>query len=125
MGVITILGGYFFLSDDLSVIGSLVALVTIAAILAVVVSCGVSISAISHSTVVGIAILWLGLYGLGFALTQLPSSYPTPDRLLANLPNVLRGYYDLQQVIRLLVAAVIASTVVAIVGCGYFSRRDV
>jgi ABC-type transport system involved in multi-copper enzyme maturation permease subunit len=125
MGLIAIVGGYFFLSDDLSIVGSMVALIMIAAVLGVVVSCGVSVSAVSNSTVVGIAVLWVVVYGVGISLTFLPSSFPAPDRLLANLPNILRGYYDLDAMTRLVGISLGCSLAAAIVGASYFARRDV
>jgi ABC-type transport system involved in multi-copper enzyme maturation permease subunit len=125
MGFIAILGGYLFLSDDLSLVGSAVALVMIASVLAVVVSCGVSVSAISNSTVVGIAVLWFVIYGVGVGLTFLPATFPAPDRLLANLPNILRGYYDVEAMTRLVTVSIGCSIAVAIVGLGYFARRDI
>jgi hypothetical protein len=125
MGFLAVAGGYFFLNDDLSFQGCAAALSMIAAVLAVIVSCGVSVSAVSNSTVVGIAILWVAVYGVGFLLTLLPSSYPAPDRLLVNLPNVLRGYYDVEMLTRLLLGSVVTSVVVSILGMTYFARRDV
>ena len=125
MGSLAVLGGYIFLNDDLSFRGCAAALAMIAAVLAVIVSCGVSVSAISNSTVVGIAVVWGTVYGAGFLLTLLPSTYPAPDRLLVNLPNVLRGYYDVHLLIRLLVGSVVTSIAVSLVGMAYFARRDV
>jgi hypothetical protein len=125
MGGLAMIGGYFFLNSDLSLRGCAAALVTIAAFLAVLVSFGVAVSAVSNSTVVGIAILWVVIYGAGFALTLLPASIPAPDRLLNNLPNVLRGYYDVQLLTRILLGSLVASTLAAVIGMAYFSRRDI
>src|SRR5215471_5678209 len=61
----TILGTYLVMG--------VMALATVAALLAVVVSLGVTLSAIVNSTVFGIAILWFALYGSGFALSLLPN----------------------------------------------------
>ena len=73
--------GSFFLHPDLSLLGSLVALLTVAALLTTVITCGVTVSAIANSTVLGIALLWVVLYGVGFALTLLPASFMSPARI--------------------------------------------
>ncbi len=125
MGLVALCGSFFFLHEDLSLAGSLVALVTVAALLAAVISCGVTVSAIFNSTLVGIAVLWMVLYGTGFALSLLPARYPTPDRALQSLPYILRGYYDLQALARLVGWSALVSCVMALVGLVYFSRRDV
>ena len=68
--------------EHLQLGGCLVALATVAAILALVITCGVSVSALSNNTVVSIAIVWITLYGVGFLLSFLPEQYPSPDRVL-------------------------------------------
>ncbi|HZT81672.1 MAG TPA: ABC transporter permease, partial [Gemmataceae bacterium] len=105
--------------------GSLVALVTVAALLAAVVCCGVTVSAMSNSTLLGVTVLWILLYGAGFALSLMPSRFPSPDRALAHLPEVLRGYYSLKALGRLVGWSALLSAVVSVVGLLYFSRRDV
>ncbi len=125
MGTGALVSSYFLLHEDLSLTGSAVALLTVLALLAVVVSCGVAVSAMAPSTVVAIAVLWLALYGSGFLLMLLPEPLPSPDRILNRLPNVLRGYYDLQSAGRLVGYSALASCVAALVGLGCFSRRDV
>ena len=55
----------------------------------------VTASALTNGTVVGIAVLWLVLYGGGFALGLLPP-FPSPDRALHRLPHILHGEYDLR-----------------------------
>lgn len=124
-GMVALLGSHFFLHEDLSLGGSLVALITIMALLATVTTCGVTVSAISNSTLLGIAMLWIGLYGLGYSLTRLPTSYSTPTIVLRNLPFVLQGQYDLHVHGRIVLWSAVSSCLVALVGLGYFSRRDV
>lgn len=125
MGVVAFAGSYLFLHEDMSLAGSLVALATVLAIFAVVATCGVAVSALSNSTAVGIAALWVIIYGVGFGLSFLPAEYPTPDRALANLPHVLRGLYDLRATGRLLGYAGAASGLAALLGLARFSRCDV
>lgn len=125
MGLLALIGTYFFLHEDLSLTGSLAALMTVAVLLGAVATCGVAVSAMSNSTVVAIGLLWLVLYGAGFALALLPSSYPTPDRLLSSLPNILRGLYEIHPLAQLAVGLVVGSLMVAAFGMTCFARRDV
>ncbi len=126
LGALVLAASFLLLHDEnISLQGSLAALGTVAALLAIVITCGVTISAISHSTVLGIAALWLVLYGAGFLLSLLPPGYPSPDRALQHLPNVLRGLYDGEAVLRLIAGSLAASLAIAVVGLFCFSRRDV
>lgn len=125
LGLLAMTCGLILFHEDLSLVGGLVALLTVAALLAAVITGGVAVSAIANSTVVGIAVLWLLLYGGGFALSLLPESYLTPDRILQRLPYTLRGYYNLDDLGRLVGWSCAFSAVAALVGMGYFARRDV
>lgn len=125
MGLLALACSFFLLHEDLSLSGSLVALVTVAALLGVVVSGGVTVSAVFSSTLLGIAVLWLTVYGVGFALTLLPIPFPSPYQALNSLPYVLRGEYNLFALGRLIGWSAIISCVLAVFGLAYFSRRDV
>jgi ABC-type transport system involved in multi-copper enzyme maturation permease subunit len=125
MGLLVLAGSFFLFNQDLNWGGSLVALFTLVAFLAVVATCGVTVSAISNSTVLGIAVLWLVLYGVGFALSLLPAPMMTPVRVLDNLPNTLRGYYDIAVLGKLIGWSMLSSVGMASIGLVYFSRRDV
>jgi hypothetical protein len=125
LGAFTLLGSFFLLHDDLSLSGSLVALATVGVLLAAVISCGVAVSAMTNSSVLAIAILWLTLYGGGFVLSILPAKLPLPDWSLSNLTFVLQGFYDLHTLGRLAIWSAAASGAAALVGLVYFSRRDV
>jgi ABC-type transport system involved in multi-copper enzyme maturation permease subunit len=121
-----LLGSFFLLHDDhFSLVGIAVALLSVAALLAIIVTCGVTISAIFNSTLLSATMLWLVLYGTGFVLALLPPSYPSPDRALQNLPNILRGQYDWHTVGRLLWGAGLTSLIIGAVGMSHFSRRDI
>jgi hypothetical protein len=115
----------FLLHEDVSILGSLVAIGTISALLAAVISCGVTVSALCNTTVLGIALLWVLLYGGGFALSLLPAHYPSPARLLATLPYMVKGYYDSEMVMHLVAGALGLSLATAIVGLVHFARRDI
>jgi hypothetical protein len=125
MGIAALTASFFLLHEDLSLIGSLVALATVAALLAAVITSGVTVSAMANSTVVAIAVLWILLYGAGFALSMLPANYPSPDRVVASLPSVLRGFYDLTALGRIVGYSALFSFGIALVGLISFSRRDV
>jgi ABC-type transport system involved in multi-copper enzyme maturation permease subunit len=126
LGFVVLISSVLLLRDEnLDLKGSVIALSTVAAILAIVITSGVAISAVSNSTVLGIGALWLVLYGTGFLLSLLPADYPSPDRALRTLPNILRGFYDPFTVGKLIIGSMITALVIAIVGMVYFSRRDV
>jgi ABC-type transport system involved in multi-copper enzyme maturation permease subunit len=136
----TVLGTYAVLSllaltaslvlvhEDVTLDGGLVALVTVGALLAAVVTAGVAVSAVSNNTLLGVAGLWVVLYGGGFALNlnwlrkNLPNS---PAVVLDRLPNILCGGYDLQVLTSLVGWSAAFSLAAALVGMIWFSRRDV
>jgi hypothetical protein len=125
MGVLTLGSSYFLLHEDLSLKGSLITLAVAAALIGTIVSCGVTVSALVNSTLVGVAALWMALYGCGFLLSLLPGHFPSPARMLTNLPHMLRGDYNVTAAGQLVGWSCLASLVLALVGLGYFSRRDV
>ncbi len=119
-------GGYFMLhSDALTLHGGFVAILIVASMLLFVVTFAVSVSAMSSNTLVSIAVVWVTLYGGGFLLTQLPSTIPSPERTLHNLPNVMKGYYDWNSLGRTMLISLGVSAGTALVGMITFSRRDV
>lgn len=120
-----LIASVFLLHEDISILGGLVTLAAISALLVAVITCGVTVSAMCNSTLLGIAVLWVVLYGGGFALSLLPASYPSPARLLTALPFMLKGQYDGQMVTRLACGALGFSQAVACVGLVYFARRDI
>ena len=125
IGIIALTSSLFFLQEDLSLLGSLVAVVTVAALLGAVISCGVAVSAVSNSTLPGVAVLWLLLYGGGFAMSLLPPPFPAPDRVLHSLPDIVRGHYHMVALGRLCAWCLGISCAAAFAGMGYFGRRDV
>jgi hypothetical protein len=126
LGAALIAACIFLLRDgQLSLPGSAIALVSVAGLLLVVISCAVAVSAICNNTLLGVAVVWMLLYGMGFALTFLPPMLPAPDRTLRNLPNVLCGYYDLRATLNMLGWCGGVSLFMSLVGIVYFSRRDI
>jgi hypothetical protein len=124
-GIATLITSAFLLHEDLSLSGSLAALATVAAILAAIITCGVTVSAIANSSMVGISSLWVVLYGGGFALSLLPPSYPSPNRALQRLPHMLQGHFDPQLLTQFITWSAVGSCLVAAFGMLYFARRDV
>jgi ABC-2 type transport system permease protein len=124
-----LLGGYFlFKADaesDLSLIGGLASIVAITAVLAVIVSWGVVIGALSNGTVLGITVFWFVLYGSGFLLSLLPEPWPSPDRELSRLKFVLRGQFNEALFGNLLLFSLVMCVIASVVGLIGFNRRDV
>ena len=120
-----LIASYFLLHENLSLTGGIAALLLIAAFFAVVVSFGVALSSLCTSTLLGMSVLWMLLYGGGILLELLPKSFPTPDRVLQQMPEILQGRYDSNAVLNLLAVSAGASCLAAFAGLISFSRRDV
>ena len=124
-----LIAGYFLFKDDaesdLSLVGGLAAIVAVAAVLAVIVSWGVVIGALTNGTVLGITVFWLVLYGAGFLLTLVPEPWPSPDRELGRMKYILRGEFNAVLLGNLVVSSLVLSSAAAIVGLVGFTRRDV
>jgi ABC-type transport system involved in multi-copper enzyme maturation permease subunit len=125
LGVVLLCASTFLLHEDLSLGGSVLALLAVAALLAVVTTCGVTVSALCNSTLLGVALLYVLLYGGYFALSLLPRHFPTPRRALEYLPNILRGHYDLEMLLSFVGWSGLACVLVSAVGLVHFARRDV
>jgi hypothetical protein len=125
MTSLVLVASHFLLHEDLEMNGCVIGLLSLGSLMALVVTCGVTAGALVSTTVFGVSVVWLGLYAVGFGLTLLPTGYPTPDRLLTKLPQILRGAYDMQGLMRLMGAALLASAVVMVLGLIGFSRSDV
>lgn len=119
---------FLFQSDaeaDLTVAGGLAAVLAVTAVLAAIVSWGVTIGALANGTVLGITVFWLVLYGAGFLLSLLPEPWPSPDRELGRLKYVLRGQFNPTVLTNLVLGSVALSGAAAAVGVVGFNRRDV
>jgi len=125
LSCVVLVSCHFLLHEELTFWGSLAAVGSVGAILVAVVACGVAVSALSGHSAVSITVLWVALYGLGFLLSLMPAKYLTPDRLLAQLPKVLRGVYDPDALSRLTGQALLVAAVVSLIGLIGFSRSDV
>ncbi|MEZ6139826.1 MAG: ABC transporter permease [Zavarzinella sp.] len=116
---------HFLLADDLTLKGSAAAIVTVSALLMGVVALGVAFGALTNSSVIGITLLWILLYGSGILMTLVPSDIPTPEKALSRLPYVLRGEYNLNSLGEWIFGGVAVAVIAAIVGMIGFSRKDV
>jgi ABC-2 type transport system permease protein len=129
MALGVVLASYFLFKDDsqtdLSFAGSLAAVCAVCAILTVIVSWGVTIGALANSTMLGITVFWLVLYGAGFVFSLLPEPWPSPERQLARLKFMLQGQYNPAALTQLLTASAALCAGAAAVGLLGFSRRDV
>ena len=125
LGLSAVTASVFLLHADVSWIGSFFALIAVAALLGMVISCGVTFSAIFSSTLLGVAVVWLLVYGVGFILWLLPISYGPQFHVLSSLPFIIRGEYNFHVLIRLVGWSALASCLLALTGIAYFSRRDV
>jgi ABC-2 type transport system permease protein len=125
-GILALVCAYYMLhSEAMTIHGSLVAMLVVAALLVFVVTFGVSVSAVSSNTLVSIAVVWMTIYGGGFIVSQLPGALPSPERAMQTLPNVLKGWYDWTVLSRLMLTSLGMSAGAALVGMFCFSRRDV
>ncbi|OWK36602.1 ABC transporter permease [Fimbriiglobus ruber] len=122
---VVLIAHHFLFDPDLTFIGGLVALAMVAAVLAAVISWGVTIGALSNGTVIGITIFWLVIYGGIVVLSLLPEPYPNPDRVLSRLKFVLRGQYDPTLVVQVVAVSAVLSVLAGVVGLSGFSRKDV
>jgi putative exporter of polyketide antibiotics len=120
-----LLTSHFMVHDDVSIDGSLVALAVMGSILAVVVTCGVAVGALTTNPVFGISFLWVMLWASGFLLSFLPQNYPTPDRVLSKLPQILQGKYDIDALQHMVGIGLVSAGIIALLGMIGFSRSDV
>ncbi len=126
MGLLILAGSFSLLhGENFSLAGTLAAMAVAAAVLVAVITCGVTISALVNTTLVGIAVGWMAVNGGAFALSFLPARYPAPIRVLRSMPEMVHGVYDGQGVTRLILGSLTLSLMAALAGMVFFSRRDV
>jgi hypothetical protein len=105
--------------------GGLLGVLVLAGVMAVVVSWGVTVGALANGTVTGITLFWVVLFGSLLVLSQLPDTYPTPERMLDELRRVLAGTAHPSAVIEFVFVSAALSVAAAAVGLVGFARRDV
>ena len=117
---------YFLLKEtSWTLTGCVFALLVVGSFLMVVITAGVTASALFNNTLLGVAVVWVFLYGLGYLLSFLPDSFPAPDRALRCLPCVLNGMYDMRGVMNLILCSIGVSVFIASIGMLYFGKKDV
>ena len=124
LGLVGLAAAKMFLHEDIHIIGGLAALGISAAMLAVVISLGVMVSALVPNSFAAIAVLWVILYGGGVLLSSLPDGAHSPGWTLEQLPFVLRGQFHLEIFKKVLGWAMGVSAISAVIGMTQFSRRD-
>lgn len=125
LGIATILGCRFFLHEDLSISGSIIALIAICALLVTVVSCCVTVSAIFNSTAASIIIVWVLLFGVTIGLSYFPHVHLSPEVTLVALPHMIKGEYDIKNLGQLFLWAFGISGAISLIGMGWFAQRDI
>jgi hypothetical protein len=126
VGLAAVVGSYFLLNEQkLSLMGCFMALLTLSSLYAAVVACGVTISAFSQSTLMGMTILWMGLYGGALVMALLASAIPTPLQFLELLPNILQGNYDPNRIGQFIGGAAAIGLIATVLGITHFARSDV
>ena len=125
IGVGLLVASSLLLTRDLSILGSLLALVVAAAILGIIVACGVTISSFCNSSLLATALLLIGAYGVGVVLWFLEYGQFNPQRLNRMLPNVLAGQFDFGVQLKLVGWCALFGFAASIVGLVHFARRDV
>ena len=124
LGLVGLAAAKMFLHEDIHITGGLAALGISAAMLAVVISLGVMVSALVPNSFAAIAVLWVILYGGGMLLSSLPDGAHSPGWTLEQLPFVLRGQFHLEIFKKVLGWAMGVSAISAVIGMTQFSRRD-
>lgn len=124
LGLVGLAAAKMFLHEDIHITGGLAALGISAAMLAVVISLGVMVSALVPNSFAAIAVLWVILYGGGMLLSSLPDGAHSPEWTLEQLPFVLRGQFHLEIFKKVLGWAMGVSAISAVIGMTQFSRRD-
>ncbi|MFM7540234.1 MAG: hypothetical protein ACKO9Z_11305, partial [Planctomycetota bacterium] len=125
LGAIAITGARFVLHEDVTVEGGAAAVAMSGAMLAVVVSLGVMMSALFARPLAAAAALWVLLYAAGVVFGALPHSVPTPEWVLQKLPYVLKGEFTREMLVQVGMYAGGACIASAVVGMFLFSRKDI
>lgn len=105
--------------------GGVAGIMLLTAVLAVVVSWGVTIGALSSGTVIGITLFWIAIFSAMLVLSRLPNEYPNLRWMIDGLRNVLRGSYATSEVTQFVMASAVLATIGALIGLIGFARRDV
>lgn len=122
--LMVVAAGLILLKPDVTPIGLALAFGLVASILSVVVSLGVALSARVNSSVLGIAILWIIVYGVGTALFYFEVGTFRFQEMLRALPEIVEGQTEVWVQVRLIAGFSLAAACIALLGGMAFSRRD-
>jgi len=125
MAAAMLTASHLLLHENLSFSGSVACVAMASSVFMLIASAGVTLSALCNNSRMAMTALWLVLYGGGALLELLPAHYPTPDRVLLQLPDILQGNYDPELLTHVLGVSTIASVFTALVGLFGFAQRDV
>jgi ABC-2 type transport system permease protein len=125
LAAVMLVASYFLLHENLSVTGCLTAITMASGAFMLVASAGVALSALCNNSRVAMTALWIAMYGGGALLELLPRHYPTPERILRLLPEILAGVYDPALLTQVMAVTAAGSLVCAATGLLGFSQRDV
>jgi ABC-2 type transport system permease protein len=133
----TVIGSFFLITtvvlvaaavllrSDLDWYDSALCLLLVASLLTLVVCCSVTVSGMVQSTVLGITMVWIGIYTLGAALLLVPLGFLDLGDWLQKLPLLMRGQTDTSAQVNMLVYCLSLALVVTLVGMTHFARKDV
>jgi putative exporter of polyketide antibiotics len=135
--LITVIGSFFVISaailvssafllrGDLVWHDSVLCLLLVASLLMLVVCCAVTVSSMVQSTVLGITMVWIGLYTLGAALLLVPMGRLNLGDWLEKLPLLMRGQLETSSQWHMLWGCLSLAVLITLAGLLYFSRKDV
>src|SRR5262249_8165818 len=65
MTSLVLAASHFLLHEDLTLEGCTIGLLSLASLMTLIVTCGVTVGALVSTTVFGVSVVWLGLYAVG------------------------------------------------------------
>jgi hypothetical protein len=141
--LIAILGGYlavgllfmvacvFILKSDLDFYGCVTGLVLVGAVLTLIVSASIALSAIMNNTMLCLAVVLLLLYGFMALVWLVPMGTFTLNKFLSTLPVIIRspapGGFELPMMpyVKFAAYVVLSGCGIATIGLLFFMRKDV
>ncbi|MER3417356.1 MAG: hypothetical protein C4297_14270 [Gemmataceae bacterium] len=117
--------GLCLLHYDVRADGVGVALLWLASVFAAVVTLGVSVSALSESTLFSVVVVWLAVHGLGVLFTMLQLEECNPIRLCDRFSRAMREGMAFEELARSLACYAGATLLIGLVGAIGFARRDI
>ena len=120
-----LVGAAILLNADLDWHSSALCLMLVASLLTLVVCSAVTVSGMVQSTVLGITMVWIGVYTLGAALLLVPLGFLDLGDWLQKMPLLMRGQVDTAEQVNMLVSCLGLALVITLIGMTNFARKDV